>query len=249
MNEQTQRRQGYDFVYDADQIADIAPHHFDTDWWASQNRLIGHAQGRGTVAFIEAGETGWVLRHYMRGGAAAKLLTDQYLWLGVNNTRAFREWRLLAQLRALGLPVPQPVAARVQRRGLGYRADLITARIPNAQTLAEILQKQRLEAAHWQALGRLLARFHNHGAYHHDLNAHNIMLNEAYQFTLIDFDKGRMRRPGGWCQSVCNRLQRSLQKLSAANTNFHYTQTDWQALLGGYLAASDAGVYGSKPVS
>jgi 3-deoxy-D-manno-octulosonic acid kinase len=37
--------------------------------------------------------------------------------------------RLLAELQALGLPVPPPVAGRYRRSGLAYRAELITERL------------------------------------------------------------------------------------------------------------------------
>ncbi len=79
----------------------------------------------------------WVLRHYRRGGMIANVLGDRYLWTGAGRTRGFAEFRLLAALRARGLPVPTPVAARYRRKGVHYRADLITRRIGNATTLAE----------------------------------------------------------------------------------------------------------------
>ncbi len=226
------------YIYDPARIRKIESGLFRPEWWARQDKLVGQAQGRGAVAFIDAGEHGWVLRHYRRGGLIAKFITDHYLWLGVEKTRAFREWRLLAELRERGLPVPHPVAAQVQRAGLSYTADLITARIPDAQTLAELLQKQRLAASQWQALGALLARFHNAGIYHHDLNAHNIMCDAGGQFYLIDFDKGCLRAPGAWQKANCERLLRSLRKLDVAEPGFHFTQSDWQALQGGYLAGS-----------
>ena len=45
-----------------------------------------------------AGARQWVLRHYYRGGPIGRLLDDQFLWLGEDRTRCFREWRLLARL-------------------------------------------------------------------------------------------------------------------------------------------------------
>lgn len=234
-----QHREGrHFFLFDPDRIAQIETSHFDHDWWARQDKLLGHARGRGSAAFVDAGEQGWVLRHYLRGGLVARLIKDHYLWLGLERTRAFREWRLLAALREQGLPVPQPVAAQVQRSGVSYTADLITARIPDAKTLAQYLCRQRLAAPQWQKLGALIARFHRTGAYHHDMNAHNIMLDAAGAFWLIDFDKGRLRAPGAWQKASCERLKRSLQKLDAAQAQFYFTPSDWQTLMGGYLAVS-----------
>ncbi|HEY0633890.1 MAG TPA: lipopolysaccharide kinase InaA family protein, partial [Gammaproteobacteria bacterium] len=64
-----------------------------------------------------------------RGGLIAKLVADRYLWSGIEATRAWREWRLLAELCSEGFPVPQPIAARVIREGLFYRADIVTRRL------------------------------------------------------------------------------------------------------------------------
>lgn len=238
MQERQDQQGGHHYLYDADRISDIESGHFQPAWWEQQQKLQGQAHGRGAVAFIDAGETGWVLRHYRRGGLVAKLITDHYLWLGLEQSRAFREWRLLAQLRARELPVPAPVAAHVVRSWAGYRADLITVRIADAQTLAQQLLQQRLPPVQWQELGTLVARFHAEGVYHHDLNAHNIMLGADGCFWLIDFDKGRLRKPGAWQKANCSRLLRSLNKLGSTSTGFHFTSADWQAFLGGYLAAS-----------
>lgn len=237
--ETAQLRQGpHFFLYDSSRITQIESGHFDPAWWARQDKLLGAAQGRGAAAFVDAGEGGWVLRHYRRGGLAAKLITDHYLWLGSARCRAFCEWRLLAELYQRGLPVPRPIAAYVRRGGLSYQADLITARLSGAETLAQFLQQQRLPSSQWQVLGTLIARFHNEGVYHHDLNAHNIMLGGAGEFSLIDFDKSRLRAHGAWKKANCERLLRSLRKLEGAGTEFYFTQSDWQALFGGYLAGS-----------
>lgn len=231
------------YLYDSSRIQAIESGFFDSGWWAGQGKLLAQAQaGRGAAVFLNAGEHGWVLRHYRRGGLIAKLITDHYLWLGVEQSRAFREWRLLAAMHTQNLPVPRPIAAHVQRAGLAYQADLITARIPNAQTLAELLQQGRLESSRWQTLGALIARFHSAGVYHHDLNAHNVMYDADGGFYLIDFDKGRLRAPGAWQKANCERLLRSLRKLESAAPGFHFTHADWQAFQGGYLAGLGSSV-------
>ena len=77
---------------------------------------------------------------------------------------------------APGLPVPTPIAARYRRRGLFYRADLITQRIENSEPLAARLLKGPLSLTQWIAVGRCIRRFHDAGVCHADLNAHNILL-------------------------------------------------------------------------
>ena len=129
-------------------------------------------------------------------------------------TRSFREIRLLAELRNRKLPVPPPVAACYRRGLLTYSAALITERLPGARTLAEMLAAGRVDDTHWAEIGRCLRRFHDAGAQHADLNAHNIMLGENGEVWLLDFDRGRLRAPGSWSARVLDRLARSLAKIS-----------------------------------
>jgi len=231
------RRGASFFIRDPARLPDASDRHFDPEWWRESGRLTGAADGRGASVFLDAGETGWVLRHYRRGGVVAHLVEDRYIWAGLERTRAFAEWRLLAAMRDRGLPVPAPVAARVVRRGAAYRADLITARLPGVETLDERLTRTPLPDESWRRLGATLARFHLAGVYHHDLNARNIMVGQDDGFHLIDFDRGRMRRPGRWRKRNLQRLHRSLTKLAGLADAFHWTADDWSALIAGYEAA------------
>ena len=188
------------------------------------------AGGRGAAWIVPAqgsdpGE--WVLRHYRRGGLPAKLVSDLYLWPGLELTRPWREWQLLAELHTLGLPVPRPVAARVARNGVAYRGDLITRRIPAAHSLAELLQRKA--APPWRGIGACIRRFHEAGVWHADLNAHNVLVDREAAVWLVDFDRSERRRPApDWRQGNLERLQRSLRKLGQDDMQA------WQVLLGGY---------------
>ena len=227
-------------LYDADLLGKIDASFFDPAAWRAHGRLAGEARGRGTTWFVrhEAGEL--ALRHYRRGGLLGPWLGDRYLWLGRARSRAFREWHLLAVLHARGLPVPQPVAARVQRRGAIYTADLVTRRLPAAESLAERLAREALPRPAWDAIGACLARFHAAGAWHADLNAHNVLLDGTRVF-LLDFDRGRLRQPGSWRLDNLARLKRSLDKLARTRPPLHFTAPDWAALLAGYEAAFSSG--------
>ncbi len=193
----------------------------DTDWFEPETwRMLGalrqQSGGRGGVAVIATPAGECVLRHYRRGGMVAKLMGDRYLWTGADRTRCFAEFRLLALIAAQGLPGPQPVGCRYRREGLFYTADLITRRIPDAQTLAECLAAGLLDGEMAELVGALVARFHRAGIWHADLNAHNVLVT-AEALYLIDFDRGRQRRPGdAWQQANLARLRRSLVKLGAA---------------------------------
>lgn len=216
-------------IFDPTVIEPINPQIFDLTYWKSRGatQVIG---GRGSVLFINDGSRQWVLRHYRRGGLIGKVIADRYVWTGAERTRAFREWRLLAQLYAQSLPVPQPVAARYQRSGLTYQADLITVAIPQARTLTQLLHTEALSESTWQHLGEVLARFHAAGVQHADLNAHNILFSVDQTITVLDFDRGQLRTvQRAWIEAVLQRLLRSLNKLKQQR-NIHFNEGDWAVL-------------------
>jgi 3-deoxy-D-manno-octulosonic acid kinase len=222
-------------LFDASVSPQVDDHWFDPAYWRDRAALSTQAGGRGGVAMIATPAGECVLRHYRRGGMVAALMGDRYLWTGADRTRSFAEFRLLQTIARLELPGPQVVAARYQRLGLHYRADLITRRIPEAQTLAECLTEGRLDAELAQEVGALVARFHRAGIWHADLNAHNVLVAPSALY-LIDFDRGRLRAPGqGWRMANLQRLRRSLFKLgAAADGETAFDQKIWAPLMYGY---------------
>jgi 3-deoxy-D-manno-octulosonic acid kinase len=187
---------------------------FDRERWERLGTLEQARGGRGSISFIDSGDRRYVLRRYLRGGLVAKFSRERYVWLGEARTRAFRELRLLGRLRDLGLPVPAPVAARYLRQGPTYSAELVTERLPGARSLAEAWLQDQTAPRDWEAVGGVLRLFHDRGVQHADLNANNIMLGEAGQVWLLDFDRGRIRGPGAWHRKPLERLARSLAKVS-----------------------------------
>lgn len=210
---------------------------FEPRYWISCNAVVARHAGRNgmSLVFEQLGRR-YVLRHYRRGGFVARISHDDYLWTGESRTRSLAELRMLLRLHAAGLPVPRPVAARYERSGIAYRADLITEELPDTQTLAARLAEGELGLTVWTAIGRCIRLFHDHGVCHADLNAHNILLRGNDEVFLVDFDRAtRRRKPGLWRDANLARLRRSLDALDDARRERRCGDTEWQCLLAAWL--------------
>lgn len=198
--------------------------------------------GRGQAWFLKMAGSSFVLRAYQRGGLVAKFNRQTYIGLSSENSRAFKEWRLLQWMADSGLPVPRPVAASVCRWPLGlspfYRAHILLERIDNVVTLDQLLSQQAASEELWVAIGQCIRKFHDAGIYHDDLNASNIMVGENQSVYLIDFDKGERREnqpvSASWKQSNLARLQRSLLKQQGKYQQYFYSEKGWEDLLFAY---------------
>lgn len=221
-------------VYDASRASNFDASWFDPEYWRRRDAIRGAALGRGSTWLIDAHGLQLALRRYRRGGLAARISEDRYWFIGESSTRPMREWTLTYHLHRLGLPVPAPIAARYQRAGRTYTGELITARILEAESLAEQLAATSLPFSRWIAVGRCIRSFHDAGLDHVDLNAHNVLRRLDGRVFLIDFDRCRLRRRGLWCDANLVRLRRSLLKVTARLPEERFSETDWQSLLAGY---------------
>lgn len=185
---------------------------FDAMKWNDSATLIGGKGGRGAAWFVDTEFGQMVLRHYRRGGWAARISDSSYLWRDEKSARSIHEFNFMQDLREKKLPVPKPVAAMYSRRGLFYRAAILVERIPNVRSFLDCVHQQT-ESAPWALLGKTIAAFHKVGARHADLNAQNILLDADQKIWLIDWDKAIHKADAGpWCVEVLQRLQRSLIK-------------------------------------
>lgn len=209
-----ERGQG-SILFDGERLPQAQPEWFDARHWGSHARPVDSG-GRGGAWFVDAPFGAVVLRQYLRGGAAASLSRDRYVWHGANRVRSFAEYRLTRVLHARGLPVPRPVAASYLRHGVAYTAAILVERLHDVSSLAERAAIAASDAP-WEETGRVVARFHRAGLDHADLNAHNILFDTGGHGWLIDLDRGRMRRPSRrWRERNLARLRRSLLKLRGA---------------------------------
>jgi 3-deoxy-D-manno-octulosonic acid kinase len=189
--------------------------------------------GRGAAWFVHTDAGPAVLRHYRRGGMAARVSRERYLWLGAERSRGFHEFRLLRALRELDLPVPAPLIAAYWREGLTYRAALLVERIAGARSLGDLLDAG--ETPPWVAIGETIARFHRAGAFHADLNVDNVLMDALDRIWLIDFDRGALRKPARrWQQANLARLQRSLRKRVGAAAGRAPISDGWREMLSAY---------------
>ncbi len=229
-------------LVDNSELETFTPKMLDANYWQERNAVTGSAQGRGTTWFVEheckltAQNKQWVLRHYYRGGLIGKIINDSYLFTSNKKTRAACEFSLLDYMQKLALPAPKPIACRVIRNGLFYSADLLSTRIENAQDLVALLSTKSLSPTLWEKVGITIKRFHDNSIYHHDLNAHNILVDKDDVVYLIDFDRGEVRNNNQevWQQANMARLQRSFLKEKTKLPTFYWQDDNWQQLLAGY---------------
>ena len=192
--------------------------------------------GRGSVSFFTHADVSMVHKHYLRGGLVSKLIFDRYLWLNLELTRSFIEFRALEEMSQLGLPVPRPIAARVKRRGVSYTADLITEKLDNTKTLGDCLYDQSVSEQIFSTIGETIANFHATGCYHPDLNVENILIDESQKVFLLDFDRWK-RKEESKRLGVSNieRLKSSIRK-RLGSMDLPFPEKEWRGFLATYYS-------------
>jgi len=218
-------------LYDDTLISEVDEKLFDFEFWANhdETRLIN--KGRGKVLLINCQGLPSVLKHYYRGGLVSNFLSDKYLWQGERNSRSIKEFIVLQEMFQAGLPVPRPIAARVNRKGIFYTSDLITSRIDNSSSMGDRLNENSMTFDLWKNIGSCIASFHMKGFYHHDLNIENILIDSDQNVFLLDFDKAVQMDPSkSMAQKNINRLERSLNK-NYSNPSKLFPKAEWEILI------------------
>ncbi len=215
----------------------------DKEFYKKNNKVLHVYKGRGETSLVEDNKGRHIIiRHYWRGGLVGKILKDQFLDLGFGPSanRAEEEFNLLTIMRKIGLPVPKPLVARVEKKSFFKINDIITEEIPGARSLCDILKisgdaeleneivdedkfvstnvtvtpsKYIIEDEHIIKIGQCIGRFFAAGIYHSDLNINNILVDSAHNPWIIDFDKCHLRTitPRLYNKMV-KRLVRSFEK-------------------------------------
>ena len=184
---------------------------FEPDGWRRTGAVRRHLGGRGQAVLVDSPAGPLVLRRFLRGGWVSRVRKDTFLNLGMQHSRAFREFRVLRELWDRGLPVPEPLAASHERHGVFYRAGLLTRLIPDARELADVAAE--LSGQQWNDLGATLERFFAVGLKHPDLNARNLLIDQSGQWYLLDLDRAVLTGRALDGRFMRRRLARSLEKL------------------------------------
>lgn len=182
--------------------------------------------GRGAAWRMTTPHGDWLVRHYRRGGAIARVLHDEYLRAG--EPRPLRELHASIVARARGVDTPEVVAAIAYLSGPLYRADLATRFVAGSRDLASVTfepdddPRPADAAAAWHAAGRLLRVTFAAGIEHADLNLRNILIADAAgapRALLLDLDRAVVHeRPLTTAvrSGMLARLHRSRRKLEQA---------------------------------
>jgi 3-deoxy-D-manno-octulosonic acid kinase len=179
-------------------------------------KRMGHSLGggRGTTSRIPTDHGDLVLRRLRRGGAM-RWLGETYFGL---RPRPLREFAILLRARRRGLPVPDPVAAVVERRlGIAYRGFVVMRDLGGEPVSALIGGEPPAELLPLLALG--LRQLHDAGLDHPDINLGNVLwIPRSYgpRLAFVDLDRARLRvGPLGVAgrRRCLRRLRRSAAKL------------------------------------
>jgi 3-deoxy-D-manno-octulosonic acid kinase len=180
--------------------------------------------GRGAAFRLRMPDGDWVVRHYRRGGAIARLLDDRYLRIG--RPRPLRELHASVLARSRGVDSPEVLVAAVHPAAAHYRADIATRYIDGSRDLAEhVLGAARAGPAErlaaWRAAGALLRSAFDAGVEHADLNLRNILIAGAAaapRALLLDLDRAVVcdhAVSDSARAAMLDRLHRSRHKLEA----------------------------------
>lgn len=235
MNPVIHSRNHHTIVYDADRIPEPERRLFDPAYWEGKAAVIGRAAGRGDALLLDTSFGPAVLRRYLRGGWPAKFSSDQYCYLGIKRSRPFKEFEILKNMAVLGLPVPLPVAALLDRSWFAYRGAIMMQQIVGVKPLGDYLGKLSEGSPVWTDTGKCIRRFHDLGVNHVDLNANNLLVSvDNRKVYLIDFDRCTMSSGSKTAgKSNLVRLKRSLVKLWPDDAEVSLNKC-WEAMMAGY---------------
>jgi len=195
--------------------------------------------GRGTAREMGTGDGAVVVRRYMHGGLAGKVLGHAH-W---GERRAIQEICVHESASAAGIPCPEVIGFRSERKGMFVQLDLITKKVEDSLPLEDWLRtatssdNRRLSAG----LAALVIRMHEAGLIHADFHVRNILVQAAdngEKLIVLDWDRGRQVdtvSPEQASQTLF-RLNRSMEKFGISSR--HFSKADRLRFLKEYLLSA-----------
>jgi Lipopolysaccharide kinase (Kdo/WaaP) family len=197
---------------------DIPVERWDSWLAGRESQSLSAAGGRAPVLLVSLGRVGEVaVRRYLHGGLLAGWTRDLF-WGG---GRPLAELVASEHIRARGIASPEILALYLLQAGGPFRRGcVVTRRVPRSQNLGEWLRLEGCHPGAWSPLlrevARAVARLHDAGCVHGDLNLRNL-LHSPSGVWILDLDRARLQpaaslRDRGW---NLLRLYRSLGKESS----------------------------------
>ena len=147
------------------------PAQFNPSGYEHAQAIIGKG-GRGSAWMVETPAGIGVLKHYRRGGWAARLTSDRYIFHG----QAYQE----AIMSSIAYQTPDSWSAGAETHGgfLSFAIWFLSGRFvdPLHTQCTVVGRSGRKRDAPWTAIGDTLAGFHKAFVRHADLNANNILI-------------------------------------------------------------------------
>lgn len=167
--------------------------------WARSRPDRDVFHGRGETYAVRLGAVDVVVRHARRGGVPALFSEDWF----TGTPRFFHELDLSLRLAAAAVPTPSVLAGVAYRAGVGYRADVATARVAGVDLASRCFGERPPEGpartALFQVVGHLIRRLHDAGFVHPDLQLRNLLVTGADsappEAWLLDVDTCRASLP------------------------------------------------------
>jgi len=179
---------------------------------------------------IKGSDDRMIIKHYEHGGLFRKITRDVLL----GNSRPFRELVILETAFQKGIPVPEALAARVDRIfGPFYKGEITYKEIPHSTNLLEYLKRlnrrpkeEKISAKRKiiNSLAEAIKKMHASGIYHADLNIRNVLIRntgKGIQIYLLDFACSKVIENISLRAKIKNlaRLNRSCEKWKAPLTD------------------------------
>jgi 3-deoxy-D-manno-octulosonic acid kinase len=178
---------------------------------------------------IRGSDERMIIKHYEHGGLFRKITKDIFL----GSSRPFRELAILEAAGQKGIPVPEVLAASVDRIfGPFHKGEIVYKEIPDSANLLEYLkglnerpmgEKISLKREIINSLAQAIKKMHTSGIYHADLNVKNVLIQnrgEAPRIYIVDFDCSKIKKNLSLRVRIKNlaRFNRSCEKWKAPLT-------------------------------